>query len=96
MDSDRAHIWIFHGEDARHASGVFTSKARALDWIALHELTGILTKYPVDIGAYDQAVEKGWFRPSSPHHGTPRHVASFSPGRAEHIHVRDGRFDDDE
>lgn len=93
MESDCEYIWIFHGEGARFASGVFTSDEGALEWIARHKLTGILTQYPVNVGTYDQAVENGWFRPSKPHHGTPEHIAGFSPGRTEHMHVRDGHFE---
>jgi hypothetical protein len=92
--TDVDYIWIFHGEGARFASGVFTTEDLALEWVARHRLTGVVTQYPVNAGAYDEAIANGWFRPSKPHHGTPTHVAGFSPGHTEHIHVRDGKFDD--
>jgi hypothetical protein len=90
---DRASVWVFHGEGAAFASGVFADLSTALVWIERHSLTGILTEYQVGDGCYDFAIQDGRFRPSKPHHGKPRHVAGFSPSGTEHIHVRDGRRD---
>ncbi len=84
----RTHVWIFHGDDARYASGVFTDRATALAWTERHTLTGVLTQYTVGDGCYDFAVRDGSFRPTKPHHGNPGHVGGFSPSRTEHIHVR--------
>ncbi|PRX04716.1 hypothetical protein CLV67_1472 [Actinoplanes italicus] len=84
-------VWIFHGDQERFASGVFTTMAAGLDWAAEHRVTGILAEYAIG-GAYDVAVEAGRFRPSKAHHGTPGHVAGFGPG-LEHIHLIDGRRD---
>jgi hypothetical protein len=86
-----ATVWIFHGEHARFASGVFTTMAAGLDWAATHRVTGILAEYAIG-GAYDLAVGEGRFRPSKAHHGTPRHVAGFGPGLA-HVHLTEGRRD---
>lgn len=83
-------VWIFHGERAGFASGVFPSAAAALEWVAQHRLTGIVTEYPIGVGAYDAAVREGRFRACRAHHGTPDHIAGFSPGLG-HIHVSDGR-----
>jgi hypothetical protein len=88
----RQRVWIFHGEGAPFASGVFASKAEALDWVAEHGLSGAVTEYEVGGGCYDLAVARGGFRDSRPHHGSPGHVAAFSPG-LDHVHVRDGSSD---
>lgn len=88
-----AKVWVFHGDEARHASGVFSSKESALEWVERHRLTGLLTEYPLDVGAYDDAVARGLFKPSRDHHGSPRHIAGFSPGRTEHLHLVDGGLD---
>jgi hypothetical protein len=92
-DSPPPSVWIFHGAGAAFASGVFANRDDGMAWIARHRLTGILTEYPVGDGCYDLAVRAGQFNPSKPHHGTPQHVAGFSPNRTEHIHVRDGHDD---
>lgn len=92
MSEAATTVWIFHGEDARFASGVFRSRDEGMAWIAEHRFTGVLTEYPLGIGAYDDAVARGLFRPSRESHGTPSHIARFSPGRTEHIHVVDGQI----
>src|SRR5262245_8469333 len=83
-------VWIFHGEGCRFASGVFADRSTALGWVARHGLTGVVSEYEVGDGCYDLAVRQGRFRHTKPHHGSPQHVASFSPGLA-HVHVRDGQ-----
>lgn len=92
MPKKQEMVWIFHGEGARFASGVFRSRDEGMAWIAEHRLTGILTEYPLGVGCYDDAIARGLFRPSREHHGTPEHIAQFSPGRTEHIHVADGEY----
>ncbi len=89
-DWDQNAVWIFHGEDARFASAVFTTEADALSWAARHRVSGIVTEYPVGNGCYDIAVERGSFTPSKPHHGSASHVAAFSPGWTRHVHLVDG------
>ncbi|GAA2559505.1 hypothetical protein GCM10010435_33410 [Winogradskya consettensis] len=79
-------MWIFHGDAARFASGVFASREEGLAWVAKHGLTGVLSEYPLGEGCYDAAVAQGRFQPSRPHHGTPSHVAGFSPG-LDHVHI---------
>ena len=39
-------VWVFQGPRAQFASGVFSSQERAEEWIALHRLSGLLTRYP--------------------------------------------------
>ncbi len=85
-------VWVFHGEAARFASGVFASRADGLAWVARHRLTGVLSEYPLGEGCYDWALARDRFRPSKAHHGSPGHVAGFSPGLA-HVHVADGAPD---
>jgi hypothetical protein len=86
----RQSVWIFHGEHARFASGVFTTRSNALAWAAKHAVSGLLTQYPVGDGCYDIATELGKFTASKPHHGKPEHVAGFSPGWTQHLHIIDG------
>jgi hypothetical protein len=87
----RSTVWIFHADRARYACAVFTTLEAGLVWTAKHEVTGILAEY-ADGGAYDVALSEGRFTPSKTHHGTPDHVASFSPG-LRHIHLTNGNRD---
>lgn len=80
------YVWIFHGEGAQFASGVFNSKREALQVIKLNNLKGILTKYPVGKLAYDFSVENGYFTPSKPHHFSPITKQKFS-SPLFHIHI---------
>jgi len=84
----RSTVWVFHGENARFASGVFDTSDAGLAWAAEHKLTGILAEYATG-GAYDVALSEGRFRPEKPHHGTAGHIANFGPG-LRHLHVTDG------
>jgi hypothetical protein len=70
-------VWVFHGEDAQFASGVFGDRDAVLHWVARHQLTGIVTQYPLGTGCYDVAVAQGRFYPTKLHHGTPEHIAGF-------------------
>jgi hypothetical protein len=85
-------VWVFHGDAARFASGVFASREQGLAWVAQHQLTGILSQYPLGEGCYDWALTRDRFRPTKAHHGSPGHIAGFSPGLA-HVHVADGTAD---
>ncbi|MEH1017848.1 hypothetical protein V6U90_32900, partial [Micromonospora sp. CPCC 206060] len=87
----RSTVWIFHGDRARYASGVFDTLDAGLAWAAEREVTGILAEYACG-GAYDVAVSAGRFTPSKAHHGTADHVAAFGPG-LRHIHLTGGRRD---
>ncbi|WP_435209168.1 DUF7710 domain-containing protein [Micromonospora sp. bgisy143] len=87
----RPTVWIFHGDRARYASGVFDSLETGLGWAAEHQVTGVLAEYALG-GAYDVAVSEGRFTPSKPHHGTAQHVVAFGPG-LRHVHLADGRRD---
>jgi hypothetical protein len=85
-------VWVFHGTAAQYASGVFNSEEAGLAWVARHRLTGILSEYPLGEGCFDVAVREGRFQPSKPHHGSPEHIAGFSPG-LRHVHLVDGTPD---
>lgn len=96
MQTQPETAWVFHGEGARFASGVFATEDDAMRWIRQHRLTGLLTEYPFGVGAYDDAVARDLFRPSKEHHGTPQHIAQFSPGHTRHVHFVNGDVDSDD
>ena len=43
-------VWLFNGEMGKFASAVFIELALAEEWIKRNNLTGVLTRYPVNIG----------------------------------------------
>lgn len=83
-------VWVFNGEGSAFPGGVFHLCETATAWIARHKLTGCLTKYPVDIGSYDWAVEKGFFKPKREDQKSPRFIGSFSNASVEHYHFEEG------
>lgn len=92
-DHAYATVWVFLGSEARRASGVFRTELENRSWIERNRLSGTLTEYPVGDGCYDIAVRRGSFRPTREHHGSPQHVAGFSPGWTRHLHYEDGHTD---
>ena len=67
-------VWVFTGErskpstNATFPGGVFSDLHLAEEWIAKHALSGVLTMYRLDVGAYDWALASGAFEPKKPHH----------------------------
>ena len=94
LESNYQTVWVFTGAKPPNShsfpSGVFSTQANAEAWIQKHKLSGTLTLYRVDIGAYDHAVSNGYFRPTTPEHETPEFVATFSGGDT-HFHYEDGK-----
>ncbi|MDH5654797.1 MAG: hypothetical protein OEZ34_02745 [Spirochaetia bacterium] len=86
-------VWIFQGENGRFPSGVFSSKSKAEDWISEHGLSGILTKYVIDTGVYEWAVEKKYFNPQKDSEKSPEFIQSFSSASQEHFHYENGKLD---
>ncbi|HEV2988268.1 MAG TPA: hypothetical protein VG759_07495 [Candidatus Angelobacter sp.] len=91
---DERTVWVFTGSQERQRSafpsGVFSTQATAEEWIAHHGLSGTLTMYRVDAGAYDWAIQNGYFRPKEPRDSTPDFIAHFSGGDI-HFHYESGR-----
>jgi len=85
-------VWVFNG-DGPLPSAVFTTRESAETWIARHGLSGLLTRYPLDVGVYDWAIARGVFQPKRPDQTEPRFIARFSSAYLEHHHYTDGRSD---
>lgn len=84
-------VWVFHGNEGRFSGGAFTTRELAETWIHEHRLTGVLTAYPLDTGAYDWAVRERLFAPTKPHHSTPSFIGGFTSASQDHFHYEDGQ-----
>ncbi len=72
-------VWIFQNLlSGRFAGGAFSSRAEAERWIEKHALSGVLTLYPVHVGVYEWAIEKGLFTPKKPHESEAAFIGSFT------------------
>jgi hypothetical protein len=83
-------VWVFVGE-RNGVGGVFSRVDIAKRWIATHGLSGILTEYPLDIGAYDWAISSSAFKPSKPEHSYPGFIGSFASSKMNHMHFDEGK-----
>ena len=84
-------IWVFNGNNSNFPSGVFSTKEIADAWIEKYQLSGVLTKYPVDEGVYDWAIAKGTFKIKRDDQTQPKFIQSFSSAYQEHYHYEDGK-----
>jgi hypothetical protein len=84
-------VWLFNGDGGgSFPAAVFTTRAAAEEWIAGHRLTGCLTKYPLDIGVYEWAIERGAFKLKHEYQTEPKFIGRFSSASMEHDHYEDG------
>ena len=84
-------VWIFNGVKSNFPSAVFRHLSDAETWITNHSLSGVLTRYPLDIGAYDYAISRGIFTPKNADQETPLFIGKFSSASFEHYHYEDGK-----
>ena len=75
---------------ATFASGTFKELKIAEEWIARHKLTGVLTKYPINVGVYDWAIETGKFRPKLKKEIDSKFIGQFTTALMSHHHYEDG------
>ncbi len=80
------YVWVFNGDRARFPSAVFSSREKAEAWISAHALSGTLTRYPLDQGVYEWAMEQGYFTPTRERHTKATFIQSFSSAYQEHYH----------
>jgi len=90
--SDIPTVWVFNGARSNFPSAVFTVRELAEAWIAKHQLTGTLTRYPLDQGAFEWALERGYFKPKRSDQQTPEFIGRFSAANQEHYHYEDGQL----
>lgn len=87
------HVWIFNGQNSKLTGGVFINKSKAEDWIRRYKLSGILTKYPMDISVYEWAIEKSIFKPKNENHYSADFIGGFTSASMEHYHYENGSPD---
>jgi hypothetical protein len=89
MPATKTYVWVFNG-GGKFPSGVFSSRENAEAWIALHGLAGCLTKYPLDQGAYEWAIEIGTFTPRRDEQRTAAFIGRFACGQ-DHCPFESGK-----
>lgn len=84
-------IFVFHGTDAKFASGVYESLEDAKRSIAAHKMSGILTSDPVNETVYDYAVRNEFFQPKPTQ--SESFVQKFTSASQEHYHFQNGKIE---
>jgi hypothetical protein len=84
-------VWVFHGEGAQFACAVFRTKDAAVGWIGSQGVSGVLTAYPVDVSAYEWAVQQGFFKANTEEKRTPKFIERFTSASQEHFHFQTGK-----
>ncbi len=75
--------------EAEGLGGVFSTKENAQAWIATHGLSGLLTRYPLDMGSYDWAIQQGHFMPQREDQTAPKFIQRFVESSV-HYHYEEG------
>ena len=87
-------VWVFNNLKGKFPGGIFTTVENAERWVTRHKLTGVLTQYPVDEGAFDWAVKRNLtnLRPELLPHKLldSDFVGSFSSASFVHYHYENG------
>jgi hypothetical protein len=83
-----SEVWVFIG-GGTFPSGVFSTRELAEAWIEKHQLSGVLTKYPLDEGMWNWAVKNGYFKVNREDQKSSRFIERFASGH-EHYHYGNG------
>ncbi len=83
------YMWVVQGSRASFPSAIFSSKEKAVQWIEKYKISGMLSKYPIDISIYDWTIMKGFFKPKRDVQKTPDFIQSFST-----VYIEDSQYVD--
>lgn len=86
-------VWVFQGENMRMPGGIFSSREAAEVWIRHHQLSGLLTAYPLDRGVYEWATALGYFSPKPGRELSGAAVGGFTSASQEHYHYAHGEVE---
>lgn len=87
-------IWIFMGEGARFPSSAFVELKDADAWISEHQLTGMLSAFPINQGLFEWAIENDALnmKPETleTKKNDPDFIATCTTASLEHYHYEGG------
>ena len=78
-------VFVFNGINSGLPAAIFKTKERAIEWVKQAGVSGTLTEMPVDISAYDHAIQNKYFEPKKDKERAPRFIATFT-SRLWHEH----------
>ncbi|MCE3226470.1 MAG: hypothetical protein K0S32_1021 [Bacteroidetes bacterium] len=83
-------VYVFSGSNSTFPGGVFLDFDSANNWIKKHHLSGTLNVYPVNVGLYDWAIQRGYFEIKKEDHSNPAFIEKFTSASLEHYHFENG------
>ncbi len=88
------YVWVFSGVKGKFPGAIFSDLLKAEEWILKYKLSGLLTKYPIDQGCFDWAIEKGITNLREDKLAEKKNdadfIGSFSTASQEHYHYLNG------
>ncbi|MEP2653418.1 MAG: hypothetical protein ABJH06_15660 [Paraglaciecola sp.] len=87
-------VWVFNKNNANFSGGVFNELVLAEIWIKDNLLSGIFTKYPLNQGVFDWAVENNMHsikqEKLAEKRKQPNFIGGFTSASQEHYHYENG------
>lgn len=84
-------VWVFKGNGTTNfPSAIFTTKLKAEIWVKENKLSGVLTKYPLDISLYDWTINNGFFTPKNDLQKNSKSIGNFNSAFLDHYHYENG------
>ena len=83
----RAWVLLLHRD--RETRAVFSTLGRATAAVPREHASGLLTEFPIDVGAWNFAVAIGGFRVKKPHQREADFIADFT-SPLDHLHLEEG------
>ncbi len=90
MNTPETFIYVFSGNNSGMPNAVFSEINLAKEWIKKHELSGILSFYPLNTGIYDWAILNNYFTPQKDYQKQAPFIEKFSCASIEHLHFENG------
>ena len=87
-------VWVFNKNNANFSGGVFSDLESAEKWVKVNLLNGMLTRYPVNQGVFDWAVENDLhnIKPEklAEKSKQPNFIGGFTSASQEHFNYENG------
>ena len=94
MSTTGVGVWIFKGPKRFPAfpSAVFLSLALGEEWVSKNAASGTFTRYPVNTGVYQWAIDNNLFKAKKEEHRQPNFIENFTTAYQEHYHYENGQL----
>ncbi|RJE77126.1 hypothetical protein BGP78_10170 [Pseudoalteromonas sp. MSK9-3] len=87
-------VWVFNKNSNGFSGGVFSTLELAESWIKENKLSGLITKYPLDQGVFDWAIENDMHsikkEKLAEKSKQPNFIGGFTTASQEHYHYENG------